>query len=79
MSEGLEWAKQSRAEQVFVVPYLFFTGILMKKIERLIKAVSGAHDSEFILCRYLGYHPMIEEIFHEKITEIFISIPSEEK
>ena len=36
--EGLEGSNESGAEQVFVIPYLFFTGILMKKIEKYIKA-----------------------------------------
>ena len=35
--EGLEEAKRSGAKQVFVIPYLFFTGILMGRIENSIK------------------------------------------
>ncbi|WP_256242424.1 sirohydrochlorin chelatase [Bacillus sp. V3B] len=68
--EGLEWVKQSGSGQVFVIPYLFFTGILMKKIEKSLEEISEDHVTEFILCPYLGYHPIIEEIIHEQIIEL---------
>ena len=72
LEQGLEVAKQTGARQVFVIPYLFFTGILMKKIEKAINKSrnEGEFDSEIILCRYLGYHPIIEEIFNEQIIDL---------
>lgn len=68
--QGLQWAKRSSFEQVFVIPYLFFTGLLMKKIEKTIKKIDENHRSKFILCPYLGYHPIIKEIFYEQINEL---------
>jgi sirohydrochlorin ferrochelatase len=68
--QGLEWAKESESRQVFVIPYLFFTGILMRKIEKSLKAISEDHAPAFILCSYLGYRPIIEEIIHEQIMEL---------
>jgi len=69
--QGLDWAKKSGYKQVFVIPYLFFTGILMKKIEKMIKEIStGDFESDMILCPYLGYHPIIEEIFYEQIMQL---------
>jgi sirohydrochlorin ferrochelatase len=68
--EGLEEAKRSGAKQVFVIPYLFFTGILMGRIENSIKNVNINQKTEWILCRYLGYHPIVEEIIYEQIIEL---------
>lgn len=68
--QGLQSAKQSGSEQVFVIPYLFFTGILMKKIEKSLKAIKKDHAPEFILCPYLGYRPVIGEIIHEQIIDL---------
>ena len=42
--ESLEEAKRSGAKQVFVIPYLFFTGILMGKIEKFHQ--KGKYRSE---------------------------------
>jgi sirohydrochlorin ferrochelatase len=70
IQEGLEEANESGAEQVFVIPYLFFTGILMGKIEKYIKQVNMDMRTEWILCRYLGYHQMVEEIIYEQIIEL---------
>ena len=68
--EGLEEAKRSGAKQVFVIPYLFFTGILMGKIEKSIKNVNIDQRTEWILCRFLGYHPIVEEIIYKQIIEL---------
>ena len=68
--ESLEEAKRSGAKQVFVIPYLFFTGVLMGRIENSIQKGNIDQKTEWILCRFLGYHPIIEEIFYEQIIEM---------
>lgn len=68
--QGLERTKQVEVEQVFVIPYLFFTGILMKKIEKTIHKTSRGNGPDYILCDYLGYHPIIEEILYDQIIEL---------
>lgn len=70
LQQGIRWAKESGSQQVFVIPYLFFTGILMKKIEKSLKKISEDPTPQFILCPYLGYRPIIEEIIHEQIIEL---------
>jgi sirohydrochlorin ferrochelatase len=70
LPEGLERVKQFEPKQVFVIPYLFFTGVLMKKIEKVMNEMNYDYDSEWTLCDYLGYHPIIADIFHEQITEL---------
>ncbi|MGJ7919816.1 sirohydrochlorin chelatase [Neobacillus sp. LXY-4] len=65
--EALQMAKQSRYKKVFVIPYLLFTGILMKKIEKIIKEHKEKSLQEIILCRYLGYHPLLKNILKERV------------
>ena len=68
--EGLIKAKQSGNKKVFVVPYLLFTGILMKTMEKTINNLSEGTDQTFILCSYLGYHPHLEEVIKERVNEL---------
>ncbi|TVP84731.1 MAG: sirohydrochlorin chelatase [Alkalicoccus sp.] len=71
--EGLEAVgKNSR---VFVVPYLWFTGILMQEME---KEISGRNASggSFILCQYLGGHPAMEEALRDAVQEALQKDPA---
>jgi sirohydrochlorin ferrochelatase len=70
LDEGLQSVAISGAEQVFVIPYLFFTGILLNKINKTIKNFDTDRNVEWILCQSLGYHPIIEEIFHDQIKTL---------
>jgi sirohydrochlorin ferrochelatase len=64
--EGLEIAAAYGHEQVFVVPYLLFTGLLMKGMERTIRQLQ---NDAFILCPYLGYHPNLQKVLEERVQE----------
>lgn len=64
--QGLEMALASGHKQVFVVPYLLFTGILMKTMERTIKKLGR---EELILCDYLGYHPNLRKVLAARVQE----------
>ncbi|MDQ0176528.1 sirohydrochlorin chelatase [Bacillus chungangensis] len=67
--EGLQLAIESRHEQVFVVPYLLFTGILMKSIERTVRQLKTGKQ-HFILCEYLGYHTNLQEVLIERAVAL---------
>src|SRR5699024_2449183 len=56
--EGLQIQKQKGHKQVFVIPYLLFTGILMNEITEEIRQYS-TEKQQFILCDSLGFHPNI--------------------
>ncbi|MBO9128339.1 sirohydrochlorin chelatase [Bacillus sp. 165] len=64
--EGLERAAARGHRQVFVVPYLLFTGLLIKGMERMIHQLK---NDAFILCPYLGYHPNLQKILAERVEE----------
>lgn len=73
MMENLKY--NSEVNQVFIVPYFLFTGLLMKGIERTIKQCTEGNSAEFILCHYLGDCSEVAEALNERIDEIELSKP----
>lgn len=70
LEQGLRAAKQSPYRKLFIIPYLLFTGILMNTIQKTIKNDDANGHKEFILCNYLGYHPLIGDVLQERFTEL---------
>jgi len=70
LHDGLLSVKESGSKQIFVIPYLFFTGVLMKKIQAALGKIGDGEGPDWILCNYLGYHPIIENIMHEQILTL---------
>jgi sirohydrochlorin ferrochelatase len=58
------WNKRN----VIFVPYLLFTGLLMKEIEKKVK-YAQAENPNIQLSRYLGYDAKVEEVFIERVKE----------
>lgn len=56
--------------QIFIIPYLLFTGLLMQSMEKAIGEIPRTSEQEFVLCHYLGYHPKIEQVIGERIQEL---------
>lgn len=69
--EALILANTSSYRQVVVIPYLLFTGILMKSMEKTIGEWK-TDNKNIELLSYLGYHPKIAEILIERIEELLI-------
>ncbi|WP_409299926.1 sirohydrochlorin chelatase [Peribacillus sp. SCS-155] len=69
LEEALEIVKQSKYKKIYVVPYLLFTGILMNTIQKTIRKSLADQDKEFILCQYLGYHPLINSVLRQRVIE----------
>jgi sirohydrochlorin ferrochelatase len=69
LEEGLHRALYSEYKKIFVVPYLLFTGVLMEKLKKKLKILSTS-DKQFILCNYLGYHPLLQEVLYERVNEL---------
>nr|WP_255648093.1 CbiX/SirB N-terminal domain-containing protein [Pseudalkalibacillus hwajinpoensis] len=68
--EGIKQAQLGSNSQVFVIPYLLFTGILMKEMERKISRLEKG-GPDFNLCHYLGYHDLVTEVLKERVVEAF--------
>lgn len=56
------------AEQIFIVPYLLFTGILMKSLERMVSKLPNVNQKLF-LCRQLHFHPNLVSLLNERVHE----------
>ncbi|MBM7649810.1 sirohydrochlorin ferrochelatase [Bacillus ectoiniformans] len=65
--EELHRLAHKKPTQLWVIPYLLFTGILMKTMKKEILTLGS--ETSIILCDYLGYHPLLREILTERITE----------
>ncbi|MFD0048710.1 sirohydrochlorin chelatase [Actinomycetes bacterium NPDC127524] len=70
LEEGLVMAGKSKYKNVLIIPYLLFTGILMKTIQKSISTLSRDAGKQFILCNYLGYHPRIGDILQQRAAEL---------
>ncbi|MDN4525640.1 sirohydrochlorin chelatase [Fictibacillus fluitans] len=56
-------------EQVIVVPYLLFPGILLSGMKKVITEQARETGQELILCEALGYHPVLQEVLLTRIDE----------
>ncbi len=74
--EGIEHVLQLKTSQVYVLPYLLFTGILMKTMEKTIQSVTGTNKKEIRLCQYLGYDPKLLKVLVKKVKEAMCPICS---
>ncbi|KOS63925.1 sirohydrochlorin chelatase [Lysinibacillus sp. FJAT-14222] len=61
-----EWLQQekNRTNQVFIVPYLLFTGILRQSIT---KRLQDYENKSIILCESLGYDDNVRKVLVERI------------
>jgi len=69
-NEALQQLQRAEQRQVFIIPYLLFTGILMNGIIKKLEE-KPASKHRFILCKTLGYHPNIQEVLEERVYELF--------
>ncbi|SDO58103.1 sirohydrochlorin chelatase [Alkalicoccus daliensis] len=56
--EGLEAVKQKKHSITFVIPYLWFTGLLMQEMEKKVQNLRE-QGLTIELCGYLGSHPSV--------------------
>ncbi|WP_341300213.1 sirohydrochlorin chelatase [Lysinibacillus sp. FSL H8-0500] len=62
-----EWLQQEHQQQVFIVPYLLFTGILRQSIAKRLQEVD---NQNIILCESLGYDNNVKKVLVERIDEL---------
>lgn len=67
--ETLQQLRQTSHAQVFIIPYLLFSGILMKHIEKKI-AQHASIGRQIVLCKSLGYHENIKDLLIERVNEL---------
>ncbi|WP_112181526.1 sirohydrochlorin chelatase [Paraliobacillus zengyii] len=57
------------AEHIVILPYLLFTGILMKEIREFVDELSLNPEQEVIICDYLGDHDHVCEQLKNRVVE----------
>ncbi|MGX1264265.1 sirohydrochlorin ferrochelatase [Rossellomorea marisflavi] len=67
---GILEEMSSTKEPVLFIPYLLFTGLLMKDIQAKIKKTGNPHLQ---LGKYLGYNHLVREAFVERTHEALLS------
>ncbi|MBT2598591.1 MULTISPECIES: sirohydrochlorin chelatase [unclassified Oceanobacillus] len=65
---GLRSSLEENYSRVFVVPYLWFTGVLLQSMEREIN-VMEKQGKDFILCSELSKHPIMVEALKDRVQE----------
>lgn len=68
---GIEKVIRLEQKKIFVLPYLLFTGILMKRMEKKVAECNDKIDKDIILCDYLGYHPLMIDVIVDRANEVF--------
>lgn len=71
LETGLATVIDSHAQQIFVVPYLLFTGILMQRLERRMMQLANFNRTIF-LCKHLHFHKNIVNVLAERVRETSI-------
>ncbi|MFC3886746.1 sirohydrochlorin chelatase [Bacillus songklensis] len=66
----LEEVKGFSYSKVFIIPYLLFTGLLMKRIEKAVRTVENEGHQQFILTHYLEYHPHLQDVLIKRVEEL---------
>ncbi len=54
-------------DSIIIIPYLLFTGVLIREMKTMIDTISSEKD--IILCNCLGFHPYLKEVLIDKVNE----------
>lgn len=69
--QGLSSSLKDECSQIFIVPYLWFTGVLMNFITDKVNELHQS-DKEVVLCLQMGNHPTMQEALKERVYESFL-------
>ncbi|MFD1066434.1 sirohydrochlorin chelatase [Oceanobacillus locisalsi] len=67
LNEGLEREVNSSYDRVFIVPYLLFSGVLMRELRQKLDELSERTDKQFILCPYLGFDDQLVDVLVDRV------------
>ena len=72
VSDGFEQAARMGFRRLIVVPFFLFTGVLIKRIEAAVAAVSASRPQvEVLQAGYLGSHALTAEALLDRAREAF--------
>lgn len=59
-----------RAKKIVILPYFLFTGILIKRLEKMVETYRVKYENhEFALADYFGFHPKLQTILLDRVEE----------
>jgi sirohydrochlorin cobaltochelatase len=77
LPEALERVARMGFARVLVFPFFLFTGVLEKRIRRITAEFAAGHPSAEYLCAgYLRPHPLLREVFSERLEEALHGSPN---
>lgn len=70
-SDVMTELETAQDKHIYIVPYLLFTGLLLKGIEKRVAAHRLIRSDQLIvLCEALGYHQAIENVLIQRVNEV---------
>lgn len=70
VEDGVEKAIKLGAKSVYLVPYLFFTGVLMNRMHDKYSAFNEQYtNTEFHMTNYFGFRDEVKDVFKERAEE----------
>ncbi len=70
LEEGLARCLALGARRVLVLPYFLFTGVLVRRIDRIVADVAASHpEIDFRIAEHLGCHPRLLDLVIRRIEE----------
>jgi sirohydrochlorin cobaltochelatase len=70
LEEGLARCLALGARRVLVLPYFLFTGVLVRRISRIVAAVAASHPAiDFQVADHLGCHPRLLDLVVRRVEE----------
>lgn len=64
--DGLRQVSAYASGNIFIVPYLLFTGRLMEHIERTVAEITIGMQRRMFVCKQLGMHERLSQLFLER-------------
>ncbi|WP_100407074.1 sirohydrochlorin chelatase [Bacillus solitudinis] len=70
VEEGVERCKKLGASSIYIIPYFFFSGILMDRMEEKLQVFKHDYaEVSFVMTDFVGFHPQLVDIFKERAEE----------
>jgi sirohydrochlorin cobaltochelatase len=70
VDEGIDRCIKLGAKKVILLPYFLFTGVLMERMNKMMIGFQEKYpEHEFLLAKYFGYHPKLQNILKERAVE----------
>lgn len=70
VDEGIRRCVALGARRLIILPYLLFTGVLMKRIQGWLDGFRAQYPGiEMVMTDYFGFHPGLKKVFLDRVEE----------